>query len=66
MATIAIQFDQIYNFTQLSPYYIITRFGRMSNHVTYYNLGMHPVEQVEALMMCSIVDDLMTKLNNLT
>ena len=24
------------------------------------------MEQVEALMMCSIVDDLMTKLNNLT
>ena len=40
MAPIAIQSDQIYKFTQLSPYYIITRFGRMSNHVTYYNLGM--------------------------
>ena len=40
MAPIAIQFDQIYNFTQLSPYYIITRFGRMSNTVTYYILGI--------------------------
>jgi hypothetical protein len=38
----------------------------MSNTVTYYNLGIHPVEQVEALMMWLIVDDLMTKLNNLT
>jgi hypothetical protein len=35
----------------LSPYYIITRFGRMSNTVTYYILGIYPVEQVEALMM---------------
>jgi hypothetical protein len=38
----------------------------MSNTVTYYILGIYPVEQVEALMMWLIVDDLMTKLNNLT
>jgi hypothetical protein len=38
----------------------------MSNTVTYYILGIYPVEQVETLMMCTIVDDVMTKLNNLT
>ena len=38
----------------------------MSNTVTYYNLGIHPVEQVESLMMWLIVDNVMTKLNNLT
>jgi hypothetical protein len=38
----------------------------MSNHITYYNLGMASCGTSRSVNDVRIVDDLMTKLNNLT
>ena len=38
----------------------------MSNHITYYNLGMASCGTSRGTYDVCIVDDLMTKLNNLT
>ena len=38
----------------------------MSNHITYYNLGMSSCGTSRSVNDVRIVDDLMTKLNNLT
>ena len=38
----------------------------MSNHITYYNLGMASCGTSRIVNDVRIVDDLMTKLNNLT
>lgn len=38
----------------------------MSNHITYYNLGISACGTSRSVNDVHVVDDLMTKLNNLT